>query len=521
VFGINRAVSPVMLRVLEPGRNCGPLARASRFALLVDGSNYYGALAQSIAQARHTVAILGWDLDSRVRLGPASDRGQLMPPLREFLPAVASANPNLNIYILTWNFPMLFANVRDPKLVWGQDPFAHPRVHLKFDSTHPPGASHHQKIVVIDDCLGFAGGMDIAGGRWDTPEHRAYDVRRSGQDEPYPPSHDVQALVDGDAARALADIARDRWHRSTGTVIPDSFHTRDIWPAGVTPDLVDVSLGISRTDVEADGSGGCHEVEQLHLDLIGSAREFIYIENQYLTSATIVTALSRRLEAADGPEVLIVLPLKNSGWLEEHTIEVLRFQSIRQLRKADHFKRLRICYPVVPDLDGKSIAVHSKILVIDDRLFRVGSSNLTNRSMRLDTECDLTVEATSHPQRLAISTLRNRLLAEHLGMSVEAVDRFLSNDRSLLRLVDSRGTQSRCLRELPSENRSTELILTNELVDPSGPITANLMIEALASSVADQPAKRLLPWALLGAAMTAAVVVCWRRFRATPLPLRQ
>ena len=77
------------------------------------------------------------------------------------LPTVASANPDLNIYILTWDFSMVFANVRDPKLVLGQNPFKHPRVHLQFDSTHPPGASHHQKIVVIDDAIAFCGGIDL------------------------------------------------------------------------------------------------------------------------------------------------------------------------------------------------------------------------------------------------------------------------------------------------------------------------------------------------------------------------
>ncbi len=52
-------------------------------------------------------------------------------------------------------------------------------------------------------------------------------------------------------------------------------------------------------------------------------------------------ALCRRLVAADGPEVLIVLPLKNSGWLEEHTLEALRSESLRQLRRADAFKYFR------------------------------------------------------------------------------------------------------------------------------------------------------------------------------------
>jgi phospholipase D1/2 len=507
-----------MRGVLDPGRNCSVITKADRFALLVDGSNYYRALAECIARARRTVVIVGWDLDSRVRLGPAAGREPLIPPLRDFLPSVASAAPDLNIYVLTWDFSMVFANVRDPKLVLGQDPFRHPRVHLNFDSTHPAGASHHQKIVVIDDSLAFTGGMDIAGGRWDTSEHQPHDVRRAGTDAPYPPSHDAQAMVDGDAAQALAGIVRDRWYRSTGSHVVDSLQNRDIWPKGVMPDLVSVSVGISRTDVDTDGR---HEVERLHLDLIGAARKYIYIENQYLTSATIVAALCRRLEDRHGPEVLIVLPFKNSGWLEEHTIEPLRVESIRRLRAADHCQRLRICYPVVPDLDCESVGVHSKILVIDDRLFRVGSSNLTNRSMRLDTECDVTIEAASELQRSGISSLRNRLLAEHLGTSAPAVDAFLSKQGSLLRLVDLRGTNGRCLRELPDEDRPTQSLLESELVDPSRPITVDVVMKAVASSVGDQPVKRLLPFIIIGVAMTAAVVALVRQVRATsPRPKR-
>ena len=503
--------------VLVPSRNCGELAKAPRFALLIDGSNYYGALAQALRLARHTIAIVGWDLDSRVRLGPGAGAGHLEPPIRDFLPALADASPDLNIYILSWNFPVLFANVRDPKLVWGRDPFNHPRVHLKFDGTHPAGASHHQKIVAIDGCLAFAGGMDIAGGRWDSPEHRANDIRRAGKDEPYAPSHDVQAVVDGEAASALAEIVRDRWERATGTAIPESNHPRDLWPDCVTPDLEDVTVAISRTDVDAEGRGR-REIEQLHFDLIEAARDSIYIENQYLTSMPMATALARRLETPDGPEVLIVLPLNNFGWLEENTIEVLRSRCVHRLRKADRFNRLRICYPVVPGLDDTSLGVHSKVLAIDDRLFRIGSSNLTNRSMKLDTECDLTIEASTDAERQEISRLRNRLLGEHLGMSEDDVAAFLSREPSLVRLADSRRHAPRCLRDLPAEDQSRTPIIDDDVVDPARPVTADVVIEALASSIAARPVRRLLPWLLVGVAVTVAGAALWRAIRARSLP---
>jgi phosphatidylserine/phosphatidylglycerophosphate/cardiolipin synthase-like enzyme len=450
-------------------------------------------------RAQRSFVLLAWDLDTRTQLfenDPAEGNG----PLREFLRGLVDQNPNLHIFILPWSFPILFANVRDPKLVFGKDPFQHARIHFKMDDVHPPGGSHHQKIAVVDGKLAFVGGMDLAGGRWDTPEHLAKNPLRGNGPEPYPPTHDVQAMLDGDAAAALAEIVGERWRRATCACISQTESGSDPWPAETTVDIADVDVGISRTDPLIS----CREVEQLHLDLIAAAREFLYIENQYLTSTLIVHALNCRLQEIDGPEIVMVLPLNNHGWLEDHTVEVLRFRQVRQLREADRFGRLRICYPTVRGLksddEDESIVVHSKILVSDDRLFRVGSSNLTDRSMRLDTECDLTIEAMDEPQQAAIARLRDRLLGEHLGLSEETVRERLSVERSLIRLIDSCSGQSRCLRELPLDGGATQIIST-ALIDPPQPLTLGFVIRTLAGSAA----RNRWCWLLAGVAVGAVL----------------
>ncbi len=72
--------------------------------------------------------------------------------------------------------------------------------------------------MVVDDRVGFSGGFDLSKWRWDTPEHAIDDARRKDPDgKPYPPFHDVQMVVDGDAAKALGQLARERWQRATGT----------------------------------------------------------------------------------------------------------------------------------------------------------------------------------------------------------------------------------------------------------------------------------------------------------------
>ena len=473
-----------MHHLLRPGRNCWKIAKAERLALLVDGSNYYGTLAEVIGSAQRSIAIVGWDLDSRMHLFGEVQPQQQPQPLWRFLRDVVNQNPELNIYILSWSFPFIFANVRDPQLVFGRDPFNHPRIHFRFDDTHPAGASHHQKIVVIDNCLAFTGGMDLAGGRWDTPQHLAHDERRSGEEKPYPPAHDIQAMIDGDAAKAVAEVVHDRWQRATGMSISWAAVNTRTWPKHIQPDMDNALVGISRTD-DRKGATNRREIEQLHMDLIAAGRHSIYIENQYLTSGSIVNAITRCLREPEGPEVLIVLPLKNSGWLEEHTIEVLRFQYIEKLRKTDRFNRLRICYPVVPNLGVESVAVHSKILVVDDSLFRIGSSNLTNRSMRLDTECDLTIEATTSEQHRAIAHLRNRLLGEHLGLPAHTIAKFLETEQSMIRLVDSRSGERRSLRTLQMEE-NTNCILSPDLIDPSQPLKPHFVIERMTRWIADQ-----------------------------------
>jgi len=478
-------------------------------ALLIDASNYYGALLKAMKRASRSFALIGWDLDTRMELFD-TDPDEGTGPLGEFMRQLAADRPNLHSFILPWSFPILFANVRDPKLVFGRDPFQHPRIHFKMDGVHPPGGSHHQKIAIVDGTLAFAGGIDLAGGRWDTPEHLAKDLRRGKGPGAHPPTHDVQAMLDGDAATALAEIVNERWRRATGGVIPQTDSGSDPWPAETAADLTDVDVAISRTDPLIS----CREVEQLHLDLIADAREFLYIENQYLTSTLIVDALIRRLQQVDGPEIVMVLPLNNHGWLEDHTVEALRFHQVRRLRRADRDRRLRICYPTVrglrPDDEDQSIVVHSKILVSDDRFFRVGSSNLSDRSMRLDTECDLTIEAANPEQQAAIARLRNRLVGEHLGLSEETVRDRLARDHSLIRLIDSCSEQSRCLQKLPSDGGATQ-ILSTAIIDPPEPLTPGFVIRTLAASAARSRWCWLLAGVVVGAVLGKLTATRLRR----------
>ena len=111
------------------------------------------------------------------------------------------------------------------------------QIRFCLDDDLPFGASQHQKIVVVDDALAFSGGLDLTTRRWDTRAHRLDDPRRVDlAGVPYAPFHDVQAMVDGKAAAALAELARVRWTHGACERAPPVRPTGDPWPKSVTPD---------------------------------------------------------------------------------------------------------------------------------------------------------------------------------------------------------------------------------------------------------------------------------------------
>jgi phosphatidylserine/phosphatidylglycerophosphate/cardiolipin synthase-like enzyme len=409
--------------ILAPGSNCWRSAHAQRVAWLIDAKAYFSAFREAVKRASSTIFIIAWDIDSRAILAPDAAPDDWPPALGDFLNAVVSSRRGLHAYVLDWDFIMLYQTDREllPRYTLGWR--THPRLRFELDGEHPVGGSQHQKIVVIDDSVAFVGGLDLTNSRWDTQDHSPADAHRclpSGTG--YPPFHDVQMMVDGEAAAALGQLARERWRRATGQRInPRRGAKADPWPLSVAPAMREVEVGIARTEPRFQAYPEVQEVKCLYLDSIAAARRWIYIENQYLTAPAIVDALARRLEEPDGPEIVILSRLRGGGWLEESTMTRLRVDMIRALHAADRHGRLRIYYPHRAGLGDQCINLHAKVMVIDDRLLRIGSSNLNNRSMGYDTECDLAVEAREPRVARAIAAFRHALLAEHLGVIARIV----------------------------------------------------------------------------------------------------
>ncbi|MCV2218482.1 phospholipase D-like domain-containing protein [Thauera sp. Sel9] len=457
--------------LFRPGENCWRVEKADRFAFIVDAADYFVVARKAMLAARKSIFLVGWDFDARISLGERDDEGPAN--LGDFVMWLARRSPELEIRLLRWDTGAFKALFRGKTLLTILRWKMHRRITLRLDAAHPFAGSHHQKIVVIDDCLAFCGGIDMTLCRWDRREHEDEDPQRiDPSGKPYEPWHDATSAFDGAAARAIGDLARDRWLAASGERLSPIDDAHDCWPEGLEPSFRDVRLGIARTKPELDGEEPVHEIEQMYIDLIAQAKRLIYAESQYFASRKIARAIAQRLAEDDGPEIIIINPVGAEGWLEPVAMDSARARLVEALQRIDKHRRLRIYHPRTKA--GADIYVHAKIMIADDDYLRVGSSNFNNRSLRLDTECDVILAADGPEidgKRQRIAEIRNDLIAEHLGTEAEKVAEEHERHGSLIAAIEHLRGEGRTLidYELPELGNTEQWIADNQILDPEGP----------------------------------------------------
>ena len=340
--------------------------------------------------------------------------------------------------------------------VWSEE-----RIRFALDGHHPFGACHHQKIVVVDDALAFCGGIDVTEDRWDTPDHTPGDPRRVRKDgSPSKPWHDATVAMMGPVASALGELSRTRWRRATGETLEAPVGSGEAaWPDGLETAVRGVEVAIARTEPPHDGEPLVGEIERLQLNGIAAAREVIHLESQYF-------AVERRLREPGGSEVVVINPQAALSPIEDRAMHPLRGRMIERVRAADR-DRFRIRHRA--NVTGEPICVHAKVMVVDDRLPRTGSSNLDDRSMGFDTERDVAFEGQDAASREAIVAFRLRLVAEHLGVEPDAVAAARGEKGSLIAAAEAlnapEGRGLRPIERLP-EGPIQRCLADTRLLDP-------------------------------------------------------
>ena len=455
--------------------------RASRAHVVIDAAAYFAHMQKAMLRARQRIHMIGWDFDTRVRLGPGRkfynlpDRTVQPARLGPFVLWLVARTKGLQVRVLKWNFGALKFVFRGTMILDLIRWHFKPGIAFKFDSAHPLGCSHHQKIIVIDDTFAVCGGIDMTSDRWDTPEHKEADPRRRRPygARLYGPWHDLSMMVEGEAAAALAELGRERWVQAgAAPMLPCEPQEQSAWPPGLKAEFTDVEVGIARTRSEWGGLPELREIEALFIEHIRRAKRFIYAESQYFASRAVAEAIAEKMAQSDPPEIVLINPESADGWLEQAAMDGARLRLVHAIGQTDHQHRFRIFVP--KNAAGTPIYVHSKTMIVDDEIVRIGSANMNNRSMGLDSECDLFIDAArpgNDHARAPIARLRIALLAEHCGMDRDTVAKALANHGSMIKLIETAPRDRKqldpfVLRPLTDAEKA---VADNALLDPERP----------------------------------------------------
>lgn len=431
----------------DEARSVWRYARADKAHVVIDAADYFSLMHSAMMEARQRIMLIGWDFDSRIRLSDGRrwwnvrKRKETYPArLGAFMIWLCKRTDGLQVRVLKWNFGALRYLFRGTMMLDMVRWWRNPSIDFKFDAAHPLGCSHHQKIAVIDDRFAVCGGIDMTSDRWDTPAHRHEDPgRRRPNGKPYGPWHDVTMMMEGEIAFALGELGRRRWRQAGGKPMkPCEPQEESPWPDRLDAEFKNVEIGIARTRAEFRDISEVREIEALFIEQIARAKRFIYAESQYFASRRIAEAIAARLAEPDPPEIVLINPFSAEGWLEQAAMDSARVRLIHAIGEQDHAKRFRVYIPYTSG--GTPIYVHAKLMIVDDEIVRVGSANMNNRSMGLDTEADVFIDAARPGNGHIVPTitrLRHSLLAEHSGIPESDIPGLLEQHGSMAAMIDA------------------------------------------------------------------------------------
>ncbi len=391
-LGWGRVFEPLPPGVFAEGDP--PPREGCELEVLIDGGNALPAIAQALSEAEQFVHVTGWHLAPAFQLVPGRPRdaiGVLLAELAE----------RIDVRVLVWSGSPVpaFHPTRSEVKKLLENLRRGTRIQAHGDPREHPLHCHHEKTVVIDGQLAFVGGIDLtddAGDRYDTQEHRAR--RRLGW-------HDVATRLRGPAVADVNDHFRLRWRELTGEQLPP---TAPPAPAGAS--TVQVVRTVSEVMYEAVPQGDFRIFES-YRRVLSSARELVYLENQFLWAPEIVSILADKLRHPPTPDfrIVVLLPARANNGHDDTRGQLSVLVDADNGNGRILGATIRSLSPLKDRADP--LYVHAKVAVVDDRWLIVGSANLNAHSFFNDTEmCVVSDDAD-----LARDT-RVRLWAEHLEL---------------------------------------------------------------------------------------------------------
>ncbi|MDP2306156.1 MAG: phosphatidylserine/phosphatidylglycerophosphate/cardiolipin synthase family protein [Pseudomonadota bacterium] len=434
-----------------------PPTLGNRAAVLIDGEEAWGAVADAIEASTEHVNVTTWFYQETAELRrpkPLAEPGERAANTAHRVLADTAARGVL-VRLLLWDAPfhslaegaqalahddnfevLQEANLTEGNLLRADE---HPMVSELVGTW--PLYSFHQKTVVVDGKVGFCGGMNLRENDWDSPKHALFDPRRTRFSRvssfrklvlgrtaasDHAPRHDIMARVAGPAVEHLEANFRERWNRvRTQRVRANLLAEEDLqddeqesWK-GSTP--IPRPLPAPPSETLAGGSAvqvvrtmpapyDERGVLDVYVRAIRAARRLIYIEHQFFRSTQVSDAIAEAVRARPDLVVIVVTvrsyadSVLQSGWSWEC------FRRVQAERPDFELYTL-----VVTEVDSgivhtREVDIHAKLMMVDDVFLTLGSCNLHDRGFELEGEINLAVVDPA-----LVRATRLRLWREHLA----------------------------------------------------------------------------------------------------------
>jgi cardiolipin synthase len=318
-----------------------PVVGGNRYRVLRNGDEIFPAMLDAIAGAKRSISFetyIYWSGEIGRRFADAlAERARAGVPVHVLLDWVGSSKMD----------DALLEEMR--------------RSGVQVLKYHPPHWAHlgrlnnrtHRKLLVVDGRIGFTGGVGIAEkwtGHAQDPDHW----------------RDTHVRIEGPAVAQMQAVFLDNWIKSTGQVLVGDAYF---------PTLPPVGDGLAQV-FSSSPTGGSESMELMMLLAITAAQRTIRISNSYFVPNEL--ALKALADArARGVKVQIIVP---GPWIDTETV-----------RSASRATWGRLLDAGAEIYEYQPTMFHCKVLVVDDYLVSIGSTNFDNRSFRLNDEANLNI----------------------------------------------------------------------------------------------------------------------------------
>ncbi|OAX33335.1 phospholipase D [Rhizopogon vinicolor AM-OR11-026] len=480
---------------------------------LVDGRDYMWNLSRAMLMAQESIYIHDWWLSPELQMRRPNKLKYRLDHLLE-----KKAKEGVKVHIILYQEVSNRTTPTDSNYAKQRLMSLHPNIMVQRSPSHFQTGTfywaHHEKICVVDETIAFMGGIDLCFGRWDTPQHIIVDDPELSADKteiwpgkdysnpriqdfhalnkpfddmydrtkvPRMPWHDIGMQVVGQPARDLARHFVERWNY----LLRMKNHSRHmpflLPPPEYRPGEL-IAMGLTGTcEMQICRSAGpwslgtCnrieHSIQNAYLKAIELSEHFVYIENQFFITSTVVNdvKIENRIGDALVDRILrahregtpwkccILIPLLPGfpfpiDHNDASAIRIIVECQNRTLFRGPNsiFSRLRK-ERLNPDdyisvfslrnwakmrngaLTTEIVYIHAKICIVDDRLAIIGSANINERSQRGDRDSEIAavirdtdmIDGTMAGKPFKVGrfahSLRMRLMREHLGVDVDAM----------------------------------------------------------------------------------------------------